>query len=93
MVIAKIKSRFWSFLSLKISEELSAKQMYESQQIQSLQIRQVEARKQVVRQRFYPKMQNCLFFTIGAITTEPMGIWRPDSYRGCRSIRCRGTTR
>jgi len=61
MVVTWITSRFLVFSSLKICEELSAKQMPESQQILSLQNRQVESRKRTVRQRFYPKLQNCLF--------------------------------
>ena len=75
-VVVGIASRFLVFSSLKICEELSANQKFESQQILSLQNRQVKARKRTVHQRFYPELQKRLFFLLLPLTTEAMGIWR-----------------
>ena len=62
------------FFPLKICEELSAKQKSESQQILSLQNRQVESWSGQFVKDFIPNCRIVFFFL--PITTEVMGIWR-----------------
>ena len=64
------------FSSLKICEELSANQNSESQQILSLQIRQVESRSGQFIKDFSTLKYVSLFFLLCRLTTEAMGIWR-----------------
>jgi hypothetical protein len=57
MAVTRITSRwFSSFSSIKICEELSAKQNHEIQQILSLQKSQKVEKKRTVRQGFYTKI-------------------------------------
>jgi hypothetical protein len=68
--IVGIKSRFLVFSSIKICEELSAKQKSESQQILSLQIRQVKSQSGQFVKDFIPKCRNVFF---SAITPNERG--------------------
>jgi len=75
MVVTGIKSRFLVFSSIKICEELSANQKLESQQILSLQNRQVELRSGQFVKDFIP---NCriVFFSATAPNDRGYGHWR-----------------
>ena len=55
---------------------MSAKQKFESQQILSLQIRQVETRKRTVRQRFCLQTVAMSFFSAMAANDRGYGLGR-----------------